>query len=621
MKSQSIRQKVFRSFFVILLALCVCTFMLGFYIVKTDILNRAQQQVSRDLIIARSVYKNEIDSIKNFFDIVVKDENLYELKNNVGLDYLTIVSASDIVGHPSEIVRKAFTEKECRGSRIIGHKELVSMGDKSLAKAEMAILTTPKAKPTNRKELTDAMAIEYSRAIYNSNGQVGGVAYGGKIINRDFGLVDKISNLVYEDKLYDGKPIGTVTIFQGDVRIATNVLDKDGKRAIGTRVSEIVYDKVITKGEDWTDRAFVVTDWYKTAYEPIKNINGEIIGILYVGTLEKPFIHMVLKAVLAFLGIGVVAVILWSVSTYLLAKSIVQPVDKLLAATEKISGGQFGVQAEQDGSIYELDKLIGSLNEMSRKLQERDANLKITNEKLAESNKSYVDLIGFVAHELKGLLSSAIMNSYSLRDGYLGMINFKQQRAIDSITRNLDYLTATVKKFLNLASVEKGEMDVNRTEIALHKDIYEVSVDTFSQQFQRKNIEVINNVDPELIVSADAEMMMIVANNLISNAAKYGIKDGKVEISSSVDGDKVTIDVYNDARPITEEAVSKLFKKFSRLDVPEKKTVKGTGLGLFITKEIVEAHGGTISVVPRENGNSFVFSLLSQKPEEKTNIQ
>jgi signal transduction histidine kinase len=318
---------------------------------------------------------------------------------------------------------------------------------------------------------------------------------------------------------------------------------------------------------------------------------------------------MIVKAFSAFLAIGVVAVGLGAVLSYFLATSIAKPVKNMLKATSKISGGQFGVQAEANTSIAEFDTLIASFNEMSAKLDDRDKNLKVSNTKLEESNKSYMDLIGFVSHELKGLLSSAIMNSYALRDGYLGLINFKQQRAIDSITRNLDYLTATVKKFLNLSSVEKGEMDVNRTEIALGKDIFEVSVDTFIQQFKRKNMTVSNNIDSELIVNADAEMMMIVANNLISNAAKYGLKDSVVEVSSKIEDNNVTIEVYNDGRPIADEAMDKLFKKFSRLDVPEKKTVKGTGLGLFITKEIIEAHGGTISVVPREKGNSFIFRI------------
>jgi len=608
-KQQTIKQRVFLSFFLIIVALCVCTFLLGFYIIQTDILARARAQVNHDLVSTRTVFAGEMKSIKKFFDVVDFKGDIENLRTSLGLDYLYIIDKSNVDKHHSEIVQEAYVDGSCYGVRIIGLEELKFMGKRCLEKSVLSIMPTPKAIPTSRQSLQDAMAIEHAKALYDDNNNIVGIAYGGKIINREFDLIDKVTSLVFENKLYDGKPIGTVTIFQDDVRIATNVLDSNGKRAIGTRVSETVYEQVIKKGKPWFDRAFVVTDWYMTAYEPIRNIKGDIIGILYVGTLEKPYNHMILEVVFVFAVISIFAVFLGAILSFILAGSICRPVESILSATEKISSGQFGAQAETRTSIIEMEKLVQSFNEMSEKLEERGKYLQITNAKLEESNKSYIELIGFVAHELKGLLSSAIMNAYSLRDGFLGMINFKQQRAIDSIARNLDYLTATVKKFLNLSVVEKGEMDVNLSEIKIGKKVFDVSIETFIQQFNRSNIKVTNKIDRELVISADAEMMMIVANNLISNAAKYGKKEGKVELTSKVDGSDVTIEVYNDARPIDKESIGKLFKKFSRLDVPEKKTVKGTGLGLFITKEIIEAHGGTIEVVPRENGNSFIINM------------
>jgi signal transduction histidine kinase len=71
----------------------------------------------------------------------------------------------------------------------------------------------------------------------------------------------------------------------------------------------------------------------------------------------------------------------------------------------------------------------------------------------------------------------------------------------------------------------------------------------------------------------------------------------------------IEVDVYNDSTPMTEEQRSKLFQKFSRLDNAETRKVKGTGLGLYITRQIIEGHGGSIKVEPREHGNSFVFQI------------
>ena len=101
------------------------------------------------------------------------------------------------------------------------------------------------------------------------------------IVNNDYEIVDKVQKLVG----------GTCTIFQvmGNeaVRISTNVLKENGDRAVGTRVSDEVYNQVVRQGKTFLGRAWVVNDWYITAYEPIKNGDGQIIGILYTGVQEK----------------------------------------------------------------------------------------------------------------------------------------------------------------------------------------------------------------------------------------------------------------------------------------------------------------------------------------------
>lgn len=609
MKPFSIKFRIFSSFFMIILTLGVSTFFLGYYVVQNDVLGRALNQVEQDLDSARSVFTAELKTIGKYFDIADFTRDPEKLRKAFSLDYFRFIDVEGAKNHKSKIINKAVKEGECGGTRIISSEELKNIDEELASNAKVEVVPTPKARPASIKTLEDAMAIEYAKLLRDENGQPTGIIYGGRVINGHYELTDKISSFVYEDRVYDSKPVGTVTIFQDDIRVSTNVLGPNGHRAVGTRVSKEVYDKVVGEGEKWIDSAFVVTNRYITAYEPIRDVAGNIIGMLYVGTLEKPFRDMILNLVLVFLFIGFAAITFGGWLSYILAEAISRPVQNLLHATHKISGGKLGTFSANDTSIAEFNELAESFNQMSTSLAERDRNLKIINEKLEESNKNYVDLIGFVAHELKGLLASAIMNAYSLRDGYLGMINFKQQRAIDSITRNLDYLAATVKKFLNLGRIQKGEMELNRREVNLAVDIYDVSIETFSNQFKAKNVTVENNIDRDLVVSADAELMLIVANNLISNAAKYSTGGGQVEVKSSTEDNKVVIEVYNDSRPISEDAKSKLFKKFSRLDVPERKTVKGTGLGLYISKEIVEAHGGKIYVVPRDKGNSFIFHI------------
>jgi signal transduction histidine kinase len=596
--------------FIIIVVLAALIAILGYYVIKADIMDRAQRKVRDNLKAARSFYQGEIDRIETAFNLVNFDSNIAELRVRMNLHYLQCVAASEIETTSSEIVKSAFdARKGIGGTRIMSDEEL-SRIDPSLAETtRIQIRATKNALPTDKKQLDAVMVKEYALPILDKNGNVEKVYYGGRIINRDYELVDKIRLLVFGSEQYHSKPVGTVTIFQDDTRISTNVLDETGQRAIGTRVSEQVYKEGVGKGNVWDDRAFVVNAWYKTAYEPITSINGNIIGIIYVGTLAEPFNSMTRHITLAFLAIVAVATALAAILSLILAAGISRPLTQLLNATHKLSSGDLTYTGEEKTGVAEIDNLADAFNDMSVKLNEREKSLKITNEKLADANKNYIDLIGFVSHELKGILASAIINAYAVRDGILGMVNFKQRKALDSITRNLDYLESTVHKFLNLGRIEKGDLVVNKTELDIRKDVFDVSIDSLKPMAVRKNITIDNEVEQNLRVNADHDLMLVTANNLISNAIKYGRENGRILIKSKGNGTKVEIDVYNDSTPISAEQKDRLFKKFSRLETAETKKVKGTGLGLYITMQIIEKHGGRIRVEPRHAGNSFIFEI------------
>jgi two-component system NtrC family sensor kinase len=613
MKTRTLKQRILAAFTGVIVLLAVCILVFGLRVLKKEVFSRTQRQIERSLNSASIFYLDEIDRIGTSLKVADLNASASVLKEKISLDYLYRIPASEAATSDSLIVRRAAQQKQSLGgTRIIQNDELVKISGDVLKRAQIKIFETPKARPTTLEMLNTAMAKEYVLPIKDPAGNITEYVYGGRVINQDFVFVDRIRDLVFGDEQYDDKPLGTVTIFQDDVRISTNVEDEKGRRAVGTRVSEEVYQKVVENGETWLDRAFVVTSWYKTGYEPIYNIDGKIIGILYVGILEEPFNDMLKQILLTFAFVIVLASGLAFVLSIILAGSIVNPITHLTVATHKMAKGQLEQQVKPDASILELDYLAESFNNMSIRLQERETNLKQSNSKLEDLNKSYMDLLGFVAHELKGLLSSAVINAYSIRDGFLGMINFKQKKAVDSICRNLDFLDATVKKFLNLSRIERGNLDVYRTPFHLKKDTFDVSVETFSKLQMTRKMEVFNEIDPDLIIKADHDLMQIVANNLVNNAIKYGNEGGQVRITSKDKGEFVTIEVYNDSRPITDELKKDLFKKFSRLDVPEKKKVKGSGLGLYITKQIVESHGGNIRVEAREKGNSFIFTISKE---------
>jgi signal transduction histidine kinase len=606
-----LKSRILLAFLAVIFVLGGSIFAVGFYVIKEDIYARAQRQVGNYLDSAKTVYAGEIERIGSALELVNLQDDPETLRVKINLDYLYRIPVSEVAGCPSEIVHAALESgKPVGGTRIAKMDEIARMSPEVGARSQITIQETLKASPSSRKQLDLAMVKEYALPIKNGDGKIVQVVYGGRVANQDNYLVDRIRELVFGREMYEKWPVGTVTIFLDDVRICTNVLDKNGNRAIGTRVSQEVYQQVVNKGQRWHDRAFVVNQWYMTSYEPIYNINGTIIGMLYVGILEAPFNAMAARAMAAFVAV----ILLASAAAFLfavwIADSISRPLINLLEATRKLGHGELGHEVQMhDGTVLETNELAESFNEMSGQLEQREDRLKVTNEKLEDLNKSYLDLLGFVAHELKGILSSTMMNAYSIRDGFLGMINFKQKKAVDSICRNLDYLAATVKKFLNLSRIERGNLEINKAFFKLWEGIFEPAVQTFARQIGDRGIQLVNEMDVTLRVHADQDLMQIVANNLINNAAKYGSDSGKIILRSRQDEKTATVEVYNDGRPITPEQMAMLFKKFSRLDVPEKKQVKGTGLGLYITRQIVESHGGAIRVEPKENGNSFIFTL------------
>ena len=137
--------------------------------------------------------------MKGPFSCIRITENAAELKHCLDLDYFFVVERSQEETVKSDIVRRAFKGNGTGGARIIDSVELRAMGEEMFERAFIEIKPTPMARPTHRKALTNAMAIEYAQPVFNSQGIVTRVIYGGKIVNRYFSLVDRIRDFVSED--------------------------------------------------------------------------------------------------------------------------------------------------------------------------------------------------------------------------------------------------------------------------------------------------------------------------------------------------------------------------------------------------------------------------------------
>lgn len=432
------------------------------------------------------------------------------------------------------------------------------------------------------------------------DGELIGIVQMGSLMNGDVEVVDRIRDAVFEDEYYKGKPVGTATLFMHDLRISTNVHDSQGRRAVGTRVSREVADQVLDGGDSWTGRAFVVDTWYLSQYDPIVDPDGNIIGMVYVGELEQKYLDHRTRTLVLYLSIILAGMVLALVIFLFLARPLLRAIQELCEATKRISSGDLGYRVPVRGKD-EVGSLSASFNLMAeqlerqhQELERRQGELEILNDELRTMNRNYMDLLGFVSHELKNPLASAMMSVHTVKDGYLGELNPAQRKSLDSAAHSLDYFQEMIRNYLDLSRLEKGELEVNKVQVALRDRVVLPALEAMDRELQEQHMKVDNRISESLVLHADVNLLRIVYDNLLSNAARYGREGGVIVLDAQESADTVTLSVRNDGEGIPPDKMAKLFRKFSRLDIPESAGKRGTGLGLYICKEIVEKHGGEI---------------------------
>jgi two-component system, NtrC family, sensor kinase len=650
----SLRNTQLFGYTIVVIMMGTFTIFTGLSFITDTVMQEAKLKVQMDLNSAWTAYKEDKALLQMNVSLVAQHELfrralndnstnpkvsrlLAELREKYKLDFLNLVNKNGTIigtsGKPEALKRKvrydpvieeAFLGNVTSGTSLISRENLLLKSDELAEQAYIPILQTERAKPTGRTVEDRGMILETAVPILNDQNEVHGLIYGGILLNRRFDLVDRIRSTVFGNDYFDGKPLGTVTLFLEDTRIATNVITADSVRAIGTIVSDEVYSKVLEQGERFADRAFVVNDWYLSAYDPVLDAKGNIIGILYVGLLEKKYTAYGQELTIEFIGIGLIALLIAVLLANFLSSKVRRPILKLVDATREISKGKLNTRVINIGKINEISELAKSFNSMaasleadSKQLNEASANLKRAYIKADEKNRAYLEMLGFVTHELKSPLASIVFGIGSLRDKLLGPLTEEQEDVLKSSARSADYLNSTIGNFLNLSRIEEGELKLKISQVSLKENIIEPAANRLQEIATDNQMEIEINVPDDLIVSCDPDLMNSVFQNLISNALKYGYKGTRVKIDSEFSDGLVKITVFNEGNGFSNEDRLNMFTKFSRFNAANYNTKSGTGLGLFVTKNIILKHNGAICA-ESEQGKWAKFSFtipLNQPPE------
>jgi two-component system NtrC family sensor kinase len=636
--------------------------LLGYNVTSDAVVGEAQRRVTVDVMSAWASYRHELDRVALVVRLVSQTQKTHDLltgenidrdwarmriedfRRQYNLDVLTLVApdgkvvmrtrypyrTGDMVYH-DPVVDRAMHGQPGRGTVIIPAEVLDSEGQYLRDQAFMELKHTAMAAPTNKAVETDGMMLKAAEPVFDSNNRLIGFVYGGMLLNRNYALLDSIRDTIFKNETYKGKAVGTVTIFQGDLRVATNVMNQNGTRAIGTRVSKIVRDQTLENAQPYYDRAFVVNDWYLTAYDPIRDPDDRVIGILYVGVLEQKFLDYKTGLTRSFMGLTGVGVLIALIVALSFAVWLSAPIKRLTAVAARLSDGDFQARMRVGRDVFkEISRLNRTFNQMADTVVARgdalaraNAELEKSNAELTQLNQNYMDLLGFVTHELKSPLASTMFSLSAIKQGYFGAISPEQGKVVESVEKNVEYLNEMILNYLNLSRIERGELQFAPETLAFRREVLSPIIEQVQRQLDAHQITLDVQVHDEVSVQGDANLLKIVVDNLLSNAVKYGDKGSVVRIVHEAGPDGAhRFRVRNQGRGISEQDIQKLFKKFSRLAVSELRAKKGTGLGLFITQAIVQQHGGRIWAESKPGEwTEFAFELPASMPAKNNGLR
>ena len=527
---------------------------------------------------------------------------------------------------------------------VLSNADLLALAPQLAPRIRIPLITTRGASPTNRTVEDRALVMLSITPVLDPNGATLGVLRAGVLLNQNLDLIDHINRIVYPQGSLPLNSHGTATLFMEDVRITTNVRLFQDQRAIGTRVSQAVRDAVLTRGDTWLDRAFVVNDWYVSAYDPLLDSTGQRVGMLYVGYLEEPFRFVKYGMLALIAGIFVVVMVLAALFSVRWARSIFKPVELMNRTMQRVEDGDISARVGTVDALDEigalanhLDQLLNVIDDKTQALQhwanELDAKVIARTRELAQSNTSLKmaqkqlvkseklaaigQLTASVAHEINNPIA-VMQGNLDLMREILGVHAQPVRTELELMDQQVDRMRLIVTQLLQHARPTDyagyiEAVEVNRT--------LENSLVLVGHLLARTRIEVRRVTGATVSVGINAQELQQVVINLLTNAIQAMPEGGTLTLrtrdwlddAANAQPKGACIEVQDSGVGLTAPVLGRLFTPFytTRTD--------GNGLGLWISQGLVERYGGKITAANVANGAGACFTVWllteAQDPE------
>ncbi|MEI6207936.1 MAG: ATP-binding protein [Desulfuromonadales bacterium] len=259
----------------------------------------------------------------------------------------------------------------------------------------------------------------------------------------------------------------------------------------------------------------------------------------------------------------------------------------------------------------ESEVLNESLQLLNEELKTQQEVVTESNRRLEEVSRSKSDFLANMSHELRTPLNSVIGFSEVLQDRLFGPLNEKQLEYVNNILISGRHLLSLINDILDLSKVESGKMELELSEFSL-REAMENSLMMLREKAMKGGVALTMELAPsaDITITADQRKLKQILFNLCSNAVKFTLETGTVHVSALKDGDFIEITVADSGLGIREEDIQKLFQAFTQLESVYTKEFEGTGLGLALTRQLVELHGGRVWVKSvYGEGSRFSFTI------------
>ncbi|MBE7419436.1 MAG: cache domain-containing protein [Ideonella sp.] len=498
-----------------------------------------------------------------------------------------------------------------------------------LGRVGVNLLPTPDAAPDSTAVEDRAMVVVAMAPVLALDGRPLGLLRGGVLLNRNLELIDHLEGIVYPAGSLPFGSQGAVTVLLDDVRVATDVrlFGLEGaQRAIGTRVSQVVRDAVLGRGQTWLDRAFVVNDWYVSAYQPLTNATGRRVGMLHVGYLERPFRRVKFNMLL---GVGGVVLVLMALAMALAlrwARRIGTPIERMAATMQAVQAGdltaraQVGDSGDEVGRLaVELDRLLETLgtrtqalqhshDELDRRLAERTRDLASAQAQLIRSERlaAIGQLAAGIAHDVQQPIAAIQGKLDRLRDA-LGKKAKPAHAELKLIDEPLARMQRVVTRLLRLARPD----DADGVEAVAPAQALDDSLVLLQHQLGSAQIVVVREDGATRRVTVNRQALQQVLIHGIVNAIQAMPGGGTLTLVSRDAGDaEVEIDIADTGTGFPQELLTGGFRAFATTK-PD-----GSGLGLWISSSLLQRHGGDLRARNRDDspGAQLTIVLPAETP-------